>query len=126
METANNNEILQKTFEYIVGTDDIAFAIAGVFFVVIGCILSVTIRALRVGVKMPGTPNKFSSRYMFKDKIAELLLGFVLACICMRLFNDWIGAQATMGLGFVLGFCNYLLANLIPKVFKFLIEDKLK
>lgn len=118
--------IYTETIHYIVGTDKTAFVLACLFFVIIGSILSIAQRVLQTGLRNPQTPDEFSWSYIIKDKAIPFVFGVTLAVIFMRLTFDWFGESLTLGLSFLYGFCYYRLANLVPKVFGFLIDKKIK
>lgn len=106
--------------QYIFGTGDMAYVVAGIIFITTGALLQAVRRGMHGAKNNPYTPNKFQWRILLGDKWAELLSGWVLAGICVRFaaefgISEFIRVEGTLALCFVLGFFNYMLSNWLMK-----------
>ena len=118
-------------FVTVFGTGDVSLLIGGIILAVIGAVLSILIRAVNGMKTNPNSPSNLSISYLVKDKWPHFLLGLLCTFVAMRFSVELTGVQATAWLGFIFGFLNYRIGNLIwsaaDSVFnkaKLLSEDK--
>lgn len=121
--------VYYDTIHYIIGTDELGFLFAGIFFIIFGATLSVMQKVFQTGLKNPQTPNKFDLNYLVRDKFAPYIFGIILGLMCMRFTFDWFSKPIALGLSFFYGYFYYMLANLLSKVWTLISElllNKLK
>lgn len=91
-----NDELLKSILANILGEADVAHWISAIFFALVGIVVSLLISSSKRDARSPGTPYKFSWRYLIFDNGKRIALSILLVFITLRFSQELLSAQFTM------------------------------
>jgi len=90
--------------------------LAGIFYLVIGIILSLFIDANKRNVASQSSPIHFSYKHLLKDNNLRITISLVVGIVCLRFCNEFFGSAPTMYMAFMIGFSADKLSEYIKKL----------
>ncbi len=108
---------MAQTITLLIGTENYYEFFIGLFFLIVGILLSLQLHANSRDIHSPRTAMHFSYRFLFNDNVKRLLLSIVLSIIVYRFSNHFFSMNDRMFVAFIIGFSFDKLAQKAKELF---------
>lgn len=105
-----------KTFLIqFLGSTDISTYLAAFAYALIGALIGLGYQADTRNKRSRSTPNIFSWRFLIKDNIAQMVVGFLLTFVAFRFAVELFGMELTMFKALLVGLSTNSIAEILCK-----------